>query len=93
MVDYKALNLVVIGLSPMVSHHRYCSKMFLLVNNMYTKVLDVISQIIWLSMRMLIFLLEQNDECIIRVREGAPLSMEDHNCDGVEFNKEHMEPG
>ena len=80
MVEHKALNLVVMGLSPMVGDHCSLRKMllFLLVNNICMKVLDGTPQIIWLSARVLIFLLEQNDEsslddskCVITVREGT----------------------
>ena len=81
---------MVMSSSPMVDEHCSRSKMFLLVNNICTKVLDGKPQIIWLSARVLIFLLEQNDEsilydskCIITVREGALASMEDRNCSRV----------
>mgnify|MGYP000571318446 CR=1 FL=1 len=78
MVERKALNLLGMDSNPMVGEHWFQSKMFLLVNNICTKVLDGKPQIISLFVRVLIFLLEKNDESIldnskyvITVREGA----------------------
>ena len=99
MVEPKGLDHVVMGSNPMFGEHWSRSKMFLIVNNIYMKVFDGKPQIISLFARVLVFLLEKNDEsnlddskCVIIVREGALALTEDRNCFGVELSKERVEP-